>query len=354
MKFPILSSIFGDLLRWKKAPPLLTYAQLVERIDNLRNENEQLKAEVSRLSRKGTTSKLTADAPPPATIGSAPDYPNETPTVIADIPKADGWVHLKASVQGFGKESLQDAHAVLTNGPSAVLIVCDGAGSKKHSKAGADFASRFIEQRFKEIFAAGRKLKADEWTAFSKELLLEASVSLDVYARKSGHSLQDFGATCIIAFSNEEFCACSHVGDGRAGYLDSKSVWRSLMVPFKGAEANATIFLSMLNAENADEFIRHTVVTGRTRSIVALSDGPEGVCWHVATKPANGVEKLIEDPNIPSADFFGKIANQLAGASAKKVPQVELDGFWANFLTSGNEQLAKEVDDKTLLIALRG
>jgi hypothetical protein len=144
---------------------------LVERIDNLRNENEQLKAEIARLSRKGPTSKLTADAPTPASIGPAPDYPKETPTVIADMPKADGWAHLKASVQGFGKESLQDAHAVLTSGSSAVLIVCDGAGSKKCSKAGADFASRFLEERFKEIFAAGSMLKADEWTAFSKELL---------------------------------------------------------------------------------------------------------------------------------------------------------------------------------------
>lgn len=312
-----------------------------------------MKAENARLSRKGSASRPSADAISPGSIGQAPDFPKETITVITDMPKSDGWAHLKASVLGFGKESLQDSHAVVIRGSSAALIVCDGAGSKKHSKAGADFTVSFLENRFKEIFAAGKVVKADEWIQFSKELMLEASVRLDAHARESGHPLQEFGATCIIAFANDDFVACSHVGDGRAGYLDAKGVWRSLMVPFKGAEANATIFLSMLNPANADEFIRHCLVSVRTRSIVALSDGPESVCWHVATKPESGEEKLI-DPNIPSANFFGKIANQLAGASAKKVAQDDLDGFWANFLTSGNEQLEKEVDDKTLLVALRG
>jgi hypothetical protein len=331
----------------------LSYSQLIERIDKLVAENEQLKAENARLSRRGLPTKSPMDAPTPVGVGQGPDFPKETTTIIDSLPKSEGWAHLKASVQGFGKESLQDAHAVQIQGDTAVLIVCDGAGSKKHSKAGADFTAKFLADRFKEHFAAGSTFKAEQWSKFSHELLLDAADKLHAHAREAGLPLQEFGATCIIVFANDEFAACSHVGDGRAGYLDPKGVWRSLMVPYKGTEANATIFLSMLNDENADTFIRHQVVCGRTRSIVALSDGPENVCWHVATKSEAGGDKLI-DPNLPSALFFGKIANQLAGATKRNLPQVELDGFWATFLSSGNEQLEKEVDDKTLLIALRG
>ena len=353
MKLSSLGSLFSGIFSLRPAAPRLSYDQLRAENERLQEENLQLKDEITRLSQRPDGARATKPAPEAASLGQAPDYPKETPTVIADMPKSAGWAHLKASVLGFGKEKLQDAHAVVTHGSSAVLIVCDGAGSKKHSKEGADFAAKFLKERFEVILAAGQPIKSDEWLKLSHELLLEAAVKLEQHALTMGQPLQEFGATCIIAFANDEFAACSHVGDGRAGYLDAKGVWRSLMVPYKGAEANATIFLSMLKADNAAGFIRHQVEPGRTRAIVALSDGPENVCWHVSTKDVDGGEKLI-DPNVPAANFFGKIANQLAGASAQKVPQDDLDGFWAKFLTSGNEQLAAEIDDKTLLLALRG
>jgi hypothetical protein len=353
MKLPSFGKLFNGLFSLRPPVPRLSYEQLLAECNRLSEENDQLMAEVERLSKRPPGARPAKPEPALPTLGHAPDYPKETSTVIADMPKAAGWAHLKASVLGFGKETLQDAHAIVTQGSSAVLIVCDGAGSKKHSKAGAEFAVKFLSDKFTLILASGNDVKGDEWNTLSHGLLLEAAVQLDEHARAAGQPLQEFGATCIIAFANDSFAACSHVGDGRAGYLDPKGVWKSMMIPYKGAEANATIFLSMLKAENASGYIRHKVFPGRTRAIMALSDGPEGVCWHVSTKDVDGGEKLI-DPNVPSANFFGKIANQLAGASAQKVPQSELDGFWAKFLTSGNDQLANEIDDKTLLLALRG
>jgi len=366
MKLPF-GSFFGDIFGAPVKPPGLSFEQLLAdhrklqaeqdelhaECDRLFEENELLKAEVERLgqrSRRPDQATSGSDAP---RLGHAPAYPDETATVIADMPKEAGWAHLKASVLGFGKEVLQDANAVVTQGSSVVLIVCDGAGSKKHSKDAADFAVEFLSEKFTQILAAGASIGSEEWKGLSQSLLLEAADKLGEHAQAAGQPLQEFGATCIIAFANDEFAACSHVGDGRAGYLDPKGVWRQMMTPYKGAEANATIFLSMLKPENADEYVRHEIIPGRTRSIVALSDGPETVCWHVLTKSKDGADKLI-DPNMPSSNFFGKIASQLAGASAKKVSQEDLDGFWAKFLATGNEQLAAEIDDKTLLIALRG
>lgn len=353
MKFSSFRSFFSGIFSLRAPVPRLSYEQLRAENERLLDENQKLSAELAKLSKRAEGGRTANAVPAASGLSQAPDYPKETATVIADMPKSEGWAHLKASVLGFGKETLQDAHAVVVLGSSVVLIVCDGAGSKKFSKDGADFAASFLKARFEGMLASGRSLKKEEWETLSRDLLLEAAAELEQRALTAEQSLQEYGATCIIAFANDDFAACSHVGDGRAGYLDGKGVWRSMMLPYKGAEANATIFLSMLNAENAASFIRHQTVPGRTRSIVALSDGPESVCWHVLTKDADGGEKLI-DPNIPSAIFFGKIANQLVGLRAKNGSQEERDALWASFLTSGNEQLAAELDDKTLLLALRG
>jgi hypothetical protein len=268
------------------------------------------------------------------------------------LPELVGWAHLKASVKGTGKAELQDAHEVLAVGQSIVLIVCDGAGSKTRSKAGADFAVKQLKVTIGEFLTTGAPLGPDEWQSHTKRWLGEVAHGLAQMAEGEKQPLQEYGCTCIIVFANEEFVACSHIGDGRAGYLDDGSVWRNLMVPHKGAEANSTVFVSMLTDANADDLIRHRTISCRSRAVVALSDGPESVCWHVSTLNQAG-DGLI-DPNMPSADFFGKIANQLAGAAAQKIPQDKLDEAWAKFLKDGNPQLASEIDDKTLLVALRG
>jgi peptidyl-tRNA hydrolase len=51
---------------------------------------------------------------------------------------------------------------------------------------------------------------------------------------------------------------------------------------------------------------------------------------------------------------LSKIANQLAAKAAKAVSQADLDTQWQKFLTDGSPKLAAQVDDKTLLLALRG
>ena len=114
-----------------------------------------------------------------------------------------------------------------------------------------------------------------------------------------------------------------------------------------------TVFLTMLTSDTVDRFLQCQSVPVRSRCLVALSDGPESVCWHTATQDKAGKGK-IEDPNMPSGEFFEKIAGQLAGASSNNVTQEDLDKLWTDFLTLGNPALKAEKDDKTLVLALRG
>ena len=339
-----------------------------ETSQTLTSEQQKLQAENLRLKNELSASKQNVGSPakprstavpastaapasgPALDLSSVPDFPKIEPITLAPL-NAAGWAHLKSSVKGYNKSELQDAHAVAFIGSSALLVVCDGAGSKKHSKAGADHCSAALRDEFEKLMKSGSKIDAKNWKDISRSIFLNVATSLEKLAKSQSLQLPEFGCTGIVVLATDDFVGCAHVGDGRAGYLDEKSCWKSILTPYKGAEANATVFMSMLSADNADQYLRTTSHQLRTRSIVALSDGPEGVCWHMSTKDQTGTK--IEDPNVPSANFFAKIANQLVAATQNKVPQSNLDKLWDDFLSSGNEQLAKEIDDKTLLIAVR-
>jgi hypothetical protein len=271
---------------------------------------------------------------------------------IAAMSPESGWAHLKASVVGHKKASLQDAHRLLTEGENAFLVVCDGAGSKKHSKAGADFIAGFLADRFRDLMAQDGGVSADNWPELSRSLFHEATKGLKDKAKAEVKSYDDYGCTCIVVYAGKDFVACAHVGDGRAGYLDPSGHWKALMTPYKGALANATVFMTMLEVHNADTLMETQVVKVRTRAVVALSDGPEEVCWQVSAFNQTGQQVI--DPNQPSNEYLSKIANQLAAKAAKAVSQADLDTQWQKFLTDGSPKLAAQVDDKTLLLALRG
>jgi hypothetical protein len=307
-----------------------------EIIQRLEEQVKKLESEVAKLNLLLTPS----------------DVPSQTVVPIDALPPDSGWAHLKASVQGFRKPSLQDAHDLVIEGDFAVLIVCDGAGSLKHSKAGADFVVKHLRDSFLELIKAGEAFTQESWAERARALFLEASQALKSKSQSDRMSFGDFGCTCIVVLAAPDFVACAHVGDGRAGYLDSAGHWRALMTPHKGALANSTVFMTMLEPASLEQLVRSKFVPVRTRAVVALSDGPEDVCWQVSTFDPSG-QKVI-DPNQPSNEFLGKIANQLAGATAKNVPQEKLDKLWQDFLREGTPKLKTQVDDKTLLLALRG
>lgn len=275
------------------------------------------------------------------------------PVVPIDaVPSEAGWVHLKASVAGFRKPILQDAHDLVISGDNALLIVCDGAGSLKHSKSGADFVVKHLGAKFLELIKAGEVISKETWPERARMLFLQATEALKSKTQEDRQNFGEFGCTCIVVFAGPDFVACAHVGDGRAGYLDTSGHWLALMTPHKGALANSTVFMTMLDASTVNQLVRVNFIPSRTRAVVALSDGPEDVCWLVSTFNPSG-QKVI-DPNEPSNEFLGKIANQLAAATAKNVSQDALDKLWQTFLTEGTPKLKAQVDDKTLLLALRG
>lgn len=310
--------------------------KLEDRISELEAENKELNEKMAEF---GLLS-------PRAAAGGQDVFP------VADMPAEKGWAHLKASVTGFRKPFLQDAHEVVIDGDNVVLLVCDGAGSLKNSKAGADFVVKQMGQKFRELIESGSTISREGWAEWVRPAFLEVSLELRAKAKAERADPDSYGCTCIAVLAGKDFTACAHVGDGRAGYLDASGHWHALMTPHKGALANSTVFMTMLEQGSLAQLVRVNFIECRTRAVVAMSDGPEDVCWKVSVFDSSG-QKVV-DPNEPSNEFLGKIANQLAGATAKDVPQADLDKLWANFLTDGSPKLKAQIDDKTMLMALRG
>lgn len=331
--------MFQFKLNQSWGPFRIKCAECAERLATLREQEARIKELEARLA---ALSQLQASA----VLSDQPIVP------IDPMPAEAGWAHLKASVIGFKKPFLQDAHEVLLEGENAVLLVCDGAGSLRHSKAGADFVVKHLGEKFRELIQSGEVLTQDSWPARARALFLDVVKALKTHAQAEQSSFTDFGCTCIAVFAGPDFVACAHVGDGRAGYLASSGHWLPLMTPHKGQLANSTVFMTMLDASTVEQLVRVSFIPARTRAVVALSDGPEDVCWQVSAFDPSG-QKVV-DPNQPSNDFLGKIANQLASAVAKQVTQAELDKQWEKFLTEGSPKLKAQVDDKTMLLALRG
>lgn len=353
--------------------PLLTFAIIVVALDYLltdiekkfNNQSQKLKssedeinflklklAKSNRTQGVSSSSILNRALIQDGNISSAPAYPELYKTTIEQIEKSLGWLHLKGSVLGFNKTELQDSHEYCIIDDAALLIVADGAGSKRFSKRGADYCVKTVKAKFEASRHLLASIKPDEWNNFASDIIYSVSVGLSDLAIKDEIQVSELGSTCIIVYANQKFVACSHVGDGRAGYLDDDGVWKSLMTPFKGSEANATVFITSLSPENKHKYILTQIVEKRVRGIVALSDGPESVCWNVSTKDVTGTK--IVDPNLPAGLFFEKISNQLIAARRSNVTQEELDKLWNNFLKDGNASLASQVDDKTIVFALRG
>lgn len=284
----------------------------------------------------------------PAGIADAPPYPPDDVVVMPEGLPA-GWLTLKGSAKGHQKEVLQDAHALRVIGDCAILVVADGAGSKPRSKAGADHA---VAQVIGILEARIETLEHQRWPEVASAIFLEVAGSLGALADAEGNSVGDYSSTLIVLVATGSHVLCAHVGDGRAGYLGEDGILRAAMTPYKGQEANSTVFLGMLQASNVQDYLRTRVIPCRARAVMALSDGPENVCWHTATLDPEG-SRLV-DPNKPAASFFGKIVMQLASAAAANVPSDDLDAKWSQFLETGNSMLAEERDDKTLLFAMRG
>ncbi len=278
---------------------------------------------------------------------------------------SSGWVVAKASVIGRGHVMqglpCQDAHGwfPLAETPSwGVAVVSDGAGSHENSHLGSAQVVKLAGWKFAELlmqqgWAAGQPLPTPtQWKHLALEALHEVANQLGKYAEANEIPYRSLGATVIVAVFGPTGLLLAHIGDGRAAGQTQAGEWIPLLTPFRGEEANATVFITSRpwTGADADLYLGSTVYEQPFRAFALLSDGCEMATFQLSeVEEATGQHRSLNRPFRP---VFEAAASQLRAMHQQGMTGTAIDNLWAQYLTAGTEKLANETDDKTWLLAL--
>lgn len=242
-----------------------------------------------------------------------------------------------------------------------LAVTADGAGSAKRSEIGSKLVSHLsVEKVFVEAlektdwFEKGGFPKNDnEWGDIAKEGFRKIYDALCKYSlNRDDTALKDLACTVIIAIIRPEGILVSHIGDGRAGYKNSKGEWKSIIDPYRGEEANSTVFItSNIWEENLiDIYMESRVIKEDIKAFTLLSDGCENhafKCSHIDPET-----QLWSDPNLPFSGFYEPVIETLLNLKNENISNKEMQERWENFLKNGSEGLKNESDDKTMILGI--
>lgn len=274
----------------------------------------------------------------------------------------EGWSVVGASVIGNSHISMglpcQDncKYAYLRNG-WGIAITSDGAGSAKHSEIGSrvvvergiHYFSNVVEQKQwieREVLPSD-----DEWVGIAYSTLKAIRDDLEKFAIAKQLDFKSLSATAIVVIHSPKGFLTTHVGDGRAGYLDTDNEWKSLITPHKGEEANQTIFMtsnfwSIPYYGMSGVLVPEShVITCSPKAFTLMSDGCEHTSWKCYMR--NEETGMYYDPNLPHAGFFNAVVDKLSEGITS-----ETKVLWGKFLNAGNKSFANEPDDKTLIVGV--
>ena len=239
----------------------------------------------------------------------------------------------------------------------SIAIVSDGAGSAKYSADGSKAVclafTHYLEDYLLKSYPDGSLPENKEWDIEFRGMLHKFQIELSKQAEAQSIEFKSLAATIIIVAYSKQGYLVAHIGDGRAAVKTSEG-WQAVITPHKGEEANQTIFSTSIlfsnypNLKMSGVYVPETYV-GRTsiKAFSLMSDGCECGLWHMNHKVdlPNG-DFRIEEKNVPYSkglDDALSIIDETSNLREKRL---------LKFITSYNNPLAKEIDDKTILIGI--
>lgn len=275
------------------------------------------------------------------------------------------WLAAHASVIGRGHISrnlpCQDSHTwyVLPEQPAwGVAVVSDGAGSCAHSDKGSARVAQTASQLFANLLRAqdwattATLPTAADWTVLARQTLRAVADDLRAYAQSLNLELRDLSATVIVVVFGPLGLLVAHIGDGRAAGQLPNGQWQALLEPYRGEEANVTVFItsSIWAPEKIASYVGATVFPYPFRAFALLSDGCEMATFLLSVR--NEETQQFDALNQPYAPFFDPNVAALLRLHQQGKTTTQINSLWAKLLTDGVQRLADETDDKTLILAV--
>lgn len=288
-------------------------------------------------------------------------------TSISEQNPALGWLVVGASA--IGKTHLvsnlpcQDSYAYKDmNTDWGIVVLADGAGSAKYSELGAKFVTEEILHRLEgnpPIMSWINKWKCSHqaplqkhWHALAKQQLKIVKKTLEeLTTKKFGSDSKHFACTVIVVIYAQQGLLVTHIGDGRAAYCNEQGEWKAMLTPWKGEEANTTVFLtSDIWNTQLDQFIESQVINEKPMAFAVMSDGCEKHSFECSQFDPETHQ--WSDPNKPYGKFFHPLVNKLAEMRQHGMSKMEIEARWRAFLEQGTPGLKEEMDDKTMVIGI--
>ena len=166
-------------------------------------------------------------------------------------------------------EPCQDAFDHSRSGEWMVAVVCDGAGSARHSDIGARHAAETIVRELILVLDMAPGTLEDARTFWRKAVVASIGTARSqLRASLAGHpstDLADYHSTVVGAAAGPDYGFFFHIGDG-AGFAVQRDCFDSTATttPENGAYADQTFFYTM---DNWREHLRLTFFDNRPEVI---------------------------------------------------------------------------------------
>jgi len=167
----------------------------------------------------------------------------------------------------------QDCTLEFYDGDLAIIVVCDGAGSKTFGGVGSDYLCRVLVRHLRiakpsdyVIFEETIHRAIDRFRCVIKRLCRQKNLQV---------TLEDFASTLMICcrqiYSDRISNYCAHIGDGAIFYLDSTFESAEFVSPPENGEyANQTYFVTDKNWR--DHLRIHSPPEGAL-NLILMTDG---------------------------------------------------------------------------------
>lgn len=222
------------------------------------------------------------------------------------------WKCIGAAVPGLSHdrsdpESCQDVVYCFSQKRCSCVVLCDGAGSAKHARRGAQIVSetiaKYLCRHFFSLYNACEGKCAERVISEAVKAVQDDCNRFDDERR-----MQDYSATLLaVAVKNDKAIVC-HVGDGVVGCIDD-DVPMVISSPWNGEYANETVFATSPSAAGMMRVIRFHL-NSSTKAFFLMSDGAEASFYARKEKcliSQKGILQLIGFAKELSENEFRKV-----------------------------------------------